>query len=166
MATSRHARAATMPAIREYLAIRVGDQPLGLDFGCVQEIHAQAESGKTACADYVAPTDIELRDTRIPLIDLRECIDPARRPGTPGAVIIAHAAGIAVALAVDEVLDVIDVARQSLKPPSQNPAHQTWLASQCEFRHARMTGPLFLIDIGGLLASRHIHTAYGSTSIQ
>ena len=102
-----------MTALR-LLLFRSGGQVLAVDAGDVREIIAAGEATRIPGAARAIRGLVNVRGTLVPVVDMAEAVGLAGVNGSAGTLVIVERHTKPVALAVDEVLDLVTVPAASL----------------------------------------------------
>ena len=102
-----------MTALR-LLLFRSGGQVLAVDAGDVREIIAAGESTRIPGAARAIRGLVNVRGTLVPVVDMAEAVGLGGVNGSAGTLVIVERHTKPVALAVDEVLDLVTVQAASL----------------------------------------------------
>jgi len=104
----------------EYLTFRLGDNEYGVDILAVQEIRAYEGVTSIPQAPTFIKGVIDLRGVVVPVVDLRVKLHLANVAYDSFTVMIVMAiAGRVVAIVVDSVSDVVQLAAGSVAPPPE-----------------------------------------------
>ncbi len=96
----------------------LGDNLFAVDIMRIREIVLPLKMSNLPVASNLLEGVVNLRGTVIPVMDLRRRFGMPAAPGTvPGKLLIVALAGQTLALAVDNVLEVISVPSHDIKPP-------------------------------------------------
>lgn len=114
---SRAEGRAASQALAEFLTFRLGKEEYGIDILRVQEIRSYEEPTRIAHAPYYIKGVVNLRGVIVPVVDLRlklGCDSSAYNDFT--VVIVLNVKGRVVGAVVDSVSDVLQLAREDIKP--------------------------------------------------
>jgi purine-binding chemotaxis protein CheW len=105
---------ATVETVR-VISFRVCGEDFGVDVMRVLEVVRVPEIRRVPRAPEFVEGVVSLRDSVVPVIDMRKRFSlPARPEGGAARLLVAAAAGTQVALIVDEVPDVVDLSRDQI----------------------------------------------------
>ena len=149
---ARHVERRAAAVRSEFLTFRIGAEEYGIDILKVQEIRSYEPPTRIANAPPFIKGVINLRGVIVPIVDMRlklgcECAEYNHLT----VVIVLNLRGRMVGAVVDSVSDVLELARDSIKPAPQissavDIGFITGIASMTD----RM---LILLDIEGLMSS-------------
>ena len=147
---------AVVAAAGEYLTFRLGAEEYGIDILKVQEIRSYETPTRIAHAPAFMKGVVNLRGVIVPIVDLRLRLGcDAAEINAFTVVIVLNVRGRVVGAVVDSVSDVLELARDSIKPaPEMSSAIDsgfiTGIASMKGEGGERM---LILMDIEALMTS-------------
>jgi len=146
---------ASAPTELQLAGFRLGDNLFAVDIMRIKEIVLpQRLSGMPLAASAIDGM-INLRGTVIPVLNLRTRLGMPPNPGGAGKLMIVSLAGRLVALAVDEVEDVITVPVRDLMPPPDmiDGVGAEYLVAVCLYN-----GELYMVlNIDALLKPADLH---------
>lgn len=150
---ARHEAArAAVHAGGEFLTFRLGAEEYGIDILRVQEIRSYEQPTRIANAPSFIKGVVNLRGVIVPIVDLRlklGCESAEYNSFT--VVIVLNVKGRVVGAVVDSVSDVLELARDSIKPaPEMSSAVDASFITGIGSVNDRM---LILMDIESLMAS-------------
>jgi len=145
-----------LPHLRECLTFRLGAEEYGIDILRVQEIRGYESPTRIANAPHFVKGVLNLRGVIVPIVDLRLKFALERADYDAMTVtVVLNIAGRTVGAVVDAVSDVIELAKDQIKPaPEFNSSvaanHVIGIGTHRQGDHERM---LILLDIEGLMSS-------------
>lgn len=98
----------------QLLLFRCGGQVLAVDSGAVREILAAGQATRIPGAPPAIRGLVNVRGTLVPVVDMAEAVGLGQSNGTAGTLVIVERHAKPVALAVDEVLDLVTVQASAL----------------------------------------------------
>jgi len=147
---------AATAVLRECLTFRLGAEEYGIDILRVQEIRGYESPTRIANAPPFIKGVLNLRGVIVPIVDLRMKFSLERADYDAMTVtVVLNIAGRTVGAVVDSVSDVIELARDQIKPApefnaSVDPNHVVGIGA---IRHGDRERMLILLDIEGLMSS-------------
>ncbi|WKB54513.1 chemotaxis protein CheW [Eleftheria terrae] len=141
-----------VPAAREYLTFRLGNEEYGIDILRVQEIRGYEAPTRIANAPNFIKGVVNLRGVIAPIVDLRMRFGCERVDYNGLTVtVILNVGNRVIGAVVDSVSDVLEIPAQSVKPaPEINSAVDARYIVGLGQVGERM---LILLDIASLIAS-------------
>ena len=150
---ARHESAHGTPRMGgEFLTFRLGGEEYGIDILKVQEIRSYEPPTRIANAPAFIKGVVNLRGVIVPIVDLRLRLGcESAEYSALTVVIVLNVKGRVVGAVVDSVSDVLELARDTIKPAPE-------MASAVDARFITGIGSvgermLILMDIEGLMAS-------------
>jgi purine-binding chemotaxis protein CheW len=98
----------------QLLLFRCGGQVLAVDSGAVREILAASQATRIPGAPSAVRGLVNVRGTLVPVVDMADAVGLGESHGTAGTLVIVERNDKPVALAVDEVLDLVTVQASAL----------------------------------------------------
>ena len=98
----------------QLLLFRSGGQVLAVDAGDVREILAASEATRIPGAPRAVRGLVNVRGTLVPVVDMADAVGLGGVSGSAGTLVIVERNAKPVALAVDEVLDLVTVQTSAL----------------------------------------------------
>lgn len=130
----------------------LGDRLFAVDIMRIREILAPQKLSPLPCSSDLLEGVIDLRGSVIPVMNLRKRFGMSDDADTHvGKLLIVSLVGQSLALAVDEVIEVISVPAEDIKPPVQmvSGAGMDFLLGVCLSNHR----VFMILDIDSLLCS-------------
>jgi purine-binding chemotaxis protein CheW len=145
----------------EFLTFRLGAEEYGIDILKVQEIRSYEAPTRIANAPSFIKGVVNLRGVIVPIVDLRLKLGcDSNDYNSFTVVIVLNVRGRVVGAVVDSVSDVLELARDSIKPaPEMASAVDTSFITGISSVNDRM---LILMDIEALMASAEMGLIDGS----
>lgn len=105
----------------ELACLSIGTTYFAVDIMRIREILVPQKLSPLPCASDLLEGVITLRGTVIPVMNMRKRFGmPAVDDAAPGKLLVVSLVGQLLALAVDDVMEVISVPVSEIKPPIQN----------------------------------------------
>lgn len=102
----------------KYVVATVSEEHYGLPISSVREIIASVPITRVPGAPPGVEGVIKLRDSVLPVVDLRKCLG-ADASGSAPRIAVVDLDDLRVGLAVDAVTDVLSISRDQIEPPPQ-----------------------------------------------
>ncbi len=137
----------------QFAVFKVGEVRFGIDIMKVREITRYQKTSKIPGTPPFIEGVINLRGIIIPVVDLRKKFGlPSKDPDKKTRIIVATILKKLAGLLVDEVIEVLRVPEDSVKPPPQlgETFSSEYLKGVCE----RGEDIIFIIDFDKLLSSK------------
>ena len=153
---ARHEAANTVQHVGgEFLTFRLGGEEYGIDILKVQEIRSYEPPTRIANAPPFIKGVVNLRGVIVPIVDLRLRLGcESAEYSAVTVVIVLNVKGRVVGAVVDSVSDVLELARDAIKPaPEMASAVDASFITGIGSVGERM---LILMDIEGLMASEEM----------
>ncbi len=150
---TRNASSASSAGNAEFLTFRLGAEEYGIDILRVQEIRSFEEPTRIANAPSFIKGVVNLRGVIVPVVDLRIKLGCEKvEYNSFTVVIVLNIKGRVVGAVVDSVSDVLELARDSIKPAPEmsSSAVDTVFVTGIASVGERM---LILMDIESLMSS-------------
>ncbi len=140
----------------EYLTFRLGAEEYGIDILRVQEIRSYEQPTRIANAPSFIKGVVNLRGVIVPIIDLRlklGCEQVEYNDFT--VVVVLNVRGRVVGAVVDSVSDVLELARDDIKPAPElsSSIDASYITGIGTIKTGEADRMLILMDIEGLMSS-------------
>jgi len=142
-----------VPTHIELACLTIGNTRFAVDIMRISEILVPQPLSPLPCSSDLLEGVINLRGTVIPVMNMRKRFGmPAADDGSAGKLLVVSLVRQLLALAVDDVIEVISVQISDIKPPLQNVAGvgMEFLLGVCMYRNS----VFMILDIDSLLHSK------------
>jgi purine-binding chemotaxis protein CheW len=140
----------------EFLTFRLGAEEYGIDILRVQEIRSYEQPTRIANAPAFIKGVVNLRGVIVPIIDLRLKLGCEQvEYNTFTVVVVLNVRGRVVGAVVDSVSDVLELARDHIKPAPQlnSSVDASFITGIGTIKTGDADRMLILMDIEGLMSS-------------
>ncbi len=142
------------PTHIELACLRIGDTQFAVDIMRIREILVPQTLSPLPCASDLLDGVINLRGTVIPVMNMRKRFGMSVLDEAPaGKLLVVSLVRQLLALAVDDVMEVITVQISDIKPPLQNVSGvgMEFLLGVCMYRNS----VFMILDIDSLLHNQN-----------
>jgi len=142
------------PTHIELACLRIGDTQFAVDIMRIREILVPQTLSPLPCASDLLDGVINLRGTVIPVMNMRKRFGMSVLDDAPaGKLLVVSLVRQPLALAVDDVMEVITVQISDIKPPLQNVSGvgMEFLLGVCMYRNS----VFMILDIDSLLHNQN-----------
>ncbi len=142
-----------VPTHIELACLNIGNTQFAVDIMRISEILVPQMLSPLPCTSDLLEGVINLRGTVIPVMNMRKRFGmPAADDASAGKLLVVSLVRQLLALAVDDVIEVISVQISDIKPPLQNVAGvgMEFLHGVCMYRNS----VFMILDIDSLLHSK------------